>query len=155
MEMTDFQSFPDKNQSLHSNLAPEVFGDPEEVVYDPHLSTQEKRALLASWASDANAVPHLPSLRQLPNGSIVKVDDILRALKDLDARDDLASANGGHVSPWQRPFRRNQRLALKKWYRNGRGADDDDEPPPSPAYGLIRPKSGGGGAFAHPEPVAA
>jgi hypothetical protein len=97
----------------------------------------------------------LPSLRQLPNGSIVKVDDILRALKDLDARDDLASANGGHVSPWQRPFRRNQRLALKKWYRNGRGADDDDEPPPSPAYGLIRPKSGGGGAFAHPEPVAA
>jgi hypothetical protein len=119
------------------------------------LSTQEKRALLASWASDANAVPHLTSLRQLPNGSIVKVDDIVSALKALDARDDFASSIGARASLWERPFRRSQRLGLKKWYRNGRGPDDEDDPPPSPVSAPVRPKNSGGGAFAHPEPVAA
>lgn len=153
--MTDFQSLPGKGRAIRPNLALEVFGDPAEVLDDPRLSTQEKRALLASWESDANAVPHLPALRQLPNGSIVKVDQIFDALKSLDARDDIASTNVSLAALWQRPFRRSQRLPLKTWYRNGRGPYDDDDPPPSPVSAPVRPKSSGGGACAHPEPMAA
>src|SRR4051812_16832480 len=48
-------------------IAPgDVFRHPREVLAYPGLSKAEKRAILASWASDARAVESCPALRCLP-----------------------------------------------------------------------------------------
>ncbi|MGY4568511.1 MULTISPECIES: hypothetical protein [Bradyrhizobium] len=58
---------------------------PHDVVRDPRLSLAEKRALLASWASDASAVASNPALRASKGlKSPVPVRDILEALRALD-----------------------------------------------------------------------
>jgi hypothetical protein len=54
------------------------------VVADPGLSLNEKRAVLASWASDACAIQSAPELRKQGNGPPVSFDDIMEALKLLD-----------------------------------------------------------------------
>src|ERR1044072_6889404 len=41
----------------------QAFGHPSDVVSDPDLTLDEKRAILASWASDACAVDTAPALR--------------------------------------------------------------------------------------------
>jgi hypothetical protein len=61
-----------------------AFGHPSEVVNDPDLTLNEKRAILASWASDACAVEAAPELRSAPRGSTVRFDDIMEALRTLD-----------------------------------------------------------------------
>src|SRR6201986_2628350 len=61
-----------------------AFRTPLEVVNDPDMTTQEKRAILASWASDACAVEAAPDLRQAAGSSPVRFDDIMDALKRLD-----------------------------------------------------------------------
>ena len=51
----------------------------------PLLDTSARRAILASWASDACAVENLPNWRKLPEtGALVPLDDILDALRGLD-----------------------------------------------------------------------
>lgn len=62
----------------------EAFSHPHEVACDPDLTINEKRAILASWASDACAVEAMPALRKSPAGAMVTFDDIMDALKDLD-----------------------------------------------------------------------
>jgi hypothetical protein len=62
-----------------------AFANPMDVVRDPDLTLNEKRAILASWASDACAVEAAPELRQLAKGPPVRFDDIMIALKSLDA----------------------------------------------------------------------
>ena len=62
----------------------DVFSDPQEVVCDRNLSINEKRAILASWASDACSVEGMPSLRKSPAGTMVTFDHIMDALKELD-----------------------------------------------------------------------
>jgi len=62
----------------------DAFSHPQEVVRDPDLSINEKRAILASWASDACAVEAMPALRKSPTGTVVTFDDIMDALKELD-----------------------------------------------------------------------
>jgi hypothetical protein len=61
-----------------------AFRTPTDVVKDPDMTTQEKRAILASWASDACAVEAAPDLRRPPSASIVRFDDVMEALKRLD-----------------------------------------------------------------------
>lgn len=61
-----------------------AFGHPSDVVNDPDLTLNEKRAILASWASDACAVEAAPELRAAPSGSAVRFDDIMEALRTLD-----------------------------------------------------------------------
>jgi hypothetical protein len=67
----------DFNSLLHPGTA---FEHPQEVVSHPGLSLAEKRAILASWASDASAIASCPSLRA-PEGlkAPVSIDDILEA----------------------------------------------------------------------------
>ena len=66
----------------------EAFGHPREVVANPRLSRAEKRAILASWASDACAVEATPALRMLPGGKEpVLFDDIMEALRTVDAEE--------------------------------------------------------------------
>src|SRR3984957_17521404 len=71
--------------SLDQLLNPaNAFGHPREVVDDPDLSLNEKRAILASWASDACAIEAAPELRLSPRGVPVTFDEIMEALRTLD-----------------------------------------------------------------------
>jgi hypothetical protein len=73
----------DLSQLLHPARA---FGHPSEVIKDPDLTLNEKRAILASWASDACAIEAAPDLRSNPRGVPVRFDDIMEALRTLDAQ---------------------------------------------------------------------
>ena len=62
-----------------------AFSHPRDVLNDPDLSRQEKRAILSSWASDACAVESAPQLRHPPGAPApVPFDDIVDALRSLD-----------------------------------------------------------------------
>jgi hypothetical protein len=61
-----------------------AFRTPMDVVNDPDMTVQEKRAILASWASDACAVEAAPDLRSPPFAPIVRFDDVMDAMKRLD-----------------------------------------------------------------------
>ncbi len=75
----------DDNFSLEKLLHPaNAFGHPSEILKDPDLTVNEKRAILASWASDACAVEAAPDLRTSPQGAPVHFDDIMDALRALD-----------------------------------------------------------------------
>ena len=60
------------------------FTDPDDVLSDRGLSSAERRAILAGWASDAHAVDGSPALRQIECGSQIPVVEFLAALKRLD-----------------------------------------------------------------------
>jgi hypothetical protein len=73
------------DDAVDSLLHPsQAYEHPSEVVNDPDLSLNEKRAVLASWASDACAVEAAPALRKGPNGRLVSFDEIMDALRALD-----------------------------------------------------------------------
>ena len=62
-----------------------ALGDPKELVEHPQLEPEMKRAILASWASDAFTVRSQPTLRKPPELTrAVPVQDVLSALKRLD-----------------------------------------------------------------------
>ena len=62
-----------------------AFTHPTDVLRDPDLTLNEKRAILASWASDACAVESAPALRIVAPGSKpVTFDDVMDALRALD-----------------------------------------------------------------------
>jgi hypothetical protein len=65
---------------------------PTDVVLDERLSLLEKRAVLASWASDACAVDSRPDLRRAPwSPRPVTFDDVMKALQKLDRKPDRPS----------------------------------------------------------------
>jgi hypothetical protein len=87
-------------------IAPgDVFRYPREVLAYPGLSKAEKRAILASWASDARAVESCPALRCLPGckAEPVPLDAVLAALLELDgiAATGLAAEAPEHRRPQQ------------------------------------------------------
>jgi hypothetical protein len=61
-----------------------AFAHPWDIVEDPDLTLNEKRAILASWASDACAAESNPVLRESADGGTARWDDIMDALKELD-----------------------------------------------------------------------
>jgi hypothetical protein len=75
-----------------------VYAHPRDVIADPTLSLGEKRAILASWASDASAIASCPALRA-PEGlkAPIGIDGILEALCALDG--------GPRNPPGGRPMR--------------------------------------------------
>jgi hypothetical protein len=81
----------DLDQLLHPARA---FEHPQQVVADADLTLNEKRAILASWASDACAVEASPELRQPSDGPPIRFDDIMDALKALDAERARSSDYG-------------------------------------------------------------
>jgi hypothetical protein len=94
----------DLNDLLHPAQA---FQNPAAVVNDPDLTINEKRAILALWASDAWAIQAAPDLRARPQCSRVSFDDIMEALRALDKQ-----ANGDRhrrVLRRKRVFRRSPR----------------------------------------------
>jgi hypothetical protein len=73
----------DLSQLLHPAAA---FEHPRDVVNDPDLTLNEKRAIPASWASDACAVEAAPALREGPNGTAITYHEIMEALRTLDGQ---------------------------------------------------------------------
>lgn len=72
--------------ALDRYLRPAVgFWRPRDVLKDPDLTASEKRAVLASWASDASAVQDEPTLRWLLGSpEPVPLTDVLEAMARLD-----------------------------------------------------------------------
>ena len=77
--------------TLHTNDARALFFTgrlyfhPLEIVNDPDISRKRKRALLADWASDRNAVESKPALRRNPvTGAQCTLAEIVAALRLLD-----------------------------------------------------------------------
>jgi hypothetical protein len=85
----------DFNALLHPGT---VFDHPREVIAHPSLTVAEKRAILASWASDASAIASCPALRA-PRGltAPVSIDEILDALCEL--------GGGPRNPPGGKPYR--------------------------------------------------
>lgn len=129
------------------NLAEGTAALPDRVLNDQTMTIGAKRALLASWASDAHAVPDRPTLRRLDNGAVVAVSEILRALRSLDRR----AQQPGNIGL---AFDRHRRKDRLKWIRRP-WRDDDDDPPPSPVNAAVPPRFGGGGMLAEPEHAVA
>jgi hypothetical protein len=73
--------------ALDQWLRPGVgFQHPRDVLKDPLLSAEEKRAVLSSWASDASAVADAPAFRWLwGTPEPVLLADIREALMRLDS----------------------------------------------------------------------
>jgi hypothetical protein len=86
---------PDLIALLHPASA---FDRPRDVVNDPDLTTEEKRAILSSWASDACSVESQPAMR-LPRSAKdpIGFDEIVDALRSLDS---------GPLPKWKRALRR-------------------------------------------------
>lgn len=102
----------DFDELLHPAQA---FGHPSEVATDPDLTLNEKRAILASWASDACALEACPELRELPSGAHVRFDEIMDALRALDRE-------ASHWLPAHRRAQRKTRLrGLTRWRVPDRG----------------------------------
>ena len=84
------------SQSLSIPPAP-AFSHPSEILNHPDLTLNEKRAILASWASDACAVEAAPALRRSPNGGKpVTFDDVMDALRALDQ--EAREKSGGRAA---------------------------------------------------------
>jgi hypothetical protein len=86
---TPMSSPDDDRFDLDALLHPaNAFASPADVVKDPDLTLSEKRAFLASWASDACAVEAVPMLRKPSESAPVRFDDIMDALRELDRQGD-------------------------------------------------------------------
>jgi len=71
------------------------YGSPDEVLRDARLSTNEKRVILSSWASDMYAVDCHPALREIPGiPHRLRLEEILAALKELDDDNDPPPRGG-------------------------------------------------------------
>lgn len=65
-----------------------------DVVDDPSLAPSRKKAMLAFWASDANAVAGSPGLRHV-RGVTVSIDSLFDAMARLDSLIDPAAMGRG------------------------------------------------------------
>jgi hypothetical protein len=89
-----------KNYDLDALLHPaRAFRHPDDVVRDADLTLNEKRAILASWASDASTHEAASAQGLDRSGPLVRFDELVQALRQLDK---LAGAD-------DREFRRRAR----------------------------------------------
>jgi hypothetical protein len=101
----------DDGFDLDSLLHPaQAFEHPSNVVDDPDLTLNEKRAILASWASDACAIEAVPALRHAPGGKKpVRFDDVMEALRTLDKH----AQQGDAAARYRRALRRGRILSKR------------------------------------------
>lgn len=71
------------------------YESPDDVLNDAALSTDEKRVVLSSWASDIYVVESQPAFREVPGiPHRIRLDDILAALRKLEDNNDLPPRGG-------------------------------------------------------------
>ena len=104
---------------------------PAEVLDDPTITAEQKRAILASWLSDRHAVPDAPRWRQLDNGALMDSEDVMRALYALDDAEGNRRNNRSSAT-LLRSHQKTERRWLPAILTRKRD-DADDDPPPSPA----------------------
>jgi hypothetical protein len=98
----------------------QAFDQPRDVVNDADLTLSEKRAILASWASDACAVEAAPALRHAPGGGRpVSVDEILEALQALDKEANHKAIHSPYI---RRQLRRRALEIFRNRRRDGAGS---------------------------------
>jgi hypothetical protein len=120
----DDRSDQDDAFDLDSWLHPaNAFNHPSEVVNDPDLTLNEKRAILAAWASDSCAVKSSPALRSHPaSGKPVGFDEIMDALRALDKRAQLGPSGTPH-------YKRRLSLTVRRRSASQRRSSDDGHGP--------------------------
>jgi hypothetical protein len=102
-----------------------AFAHPMDVVRDEDLTLNEKRAILASWASDACAIEAAPDLRVNSSRSVVRWDDIMDALRTLDK----ATENYANPLPhYKRVLTRKDAGLLGMRRSRGRNRNDQGAP---------------------------
>jgi hypothetical protein len=120
MKKTDKLTAPTTpfNLELDALLHPaRAFAHPRDVVDDPDLTVNEKRAILASWMSDVCTIEAAPDLYHAPSsGRSVTADDILDALRALDRQ------AGDAALPWAR--RQVRRASIEAFRASQMGRDD-------------------------------
>jgi hypothetical protein len=80
-----------------------AYSSPDDVVSDPGLTRAEKKAILASWASDACAVESRPDLRHpVLLATPVSFDAIMMALQELDRGERDVLPRAPHATPEDR-----------------------------------------------------
>ena len=89
-----------------------AFASPMDVVDDPDMTVQEKRAILAAWASDACAAEAAPELRNPQTAGDARFDHIMEALNKLDRTTADRPDYGRFI---------NRARRWKELYRNDRG----------------------------------
>ena len=104
----------DLDRLLHPAHA---FAHPADVVRDRDMTLNEKRAILAAWASDACAIEAAPELRVNGGGHAVRFDDIMDALRELDRQAADAHVD---IEALRRATRRRRRRA------GGSGSSSND-----------------------------
>jgi len=94
-------------------LHPEMhFDHPRDVLMAGNISKDEKRAILASWASDVCAIESMPAWRRYPGTErIVSYDEVLATLKALDGDDQNTSAQKQTASVNDSQSRRRRSLS--------------------------------------------
>jgi hypothetical protein len=117
LEITDRNREAEDAFDLGALLHPaNAFAHPSDVVRDTDLTINEKRAILASWASDACAVPSAPTLRVFSAATRpVTFDEIMDALRLLD---DQARATAKPVPHYRRVLSRHRDASAES--RSGR-----------------------------------
>lgn len=124
MKNSDLPSTPPRKPfdfNIDEMLHPaQAFAHPRDVANDPDLTINEKRAILASWASDACAVETAPALRRPPGGGVVAVDEIREALLTLDRE---AQQENPQVAWARRQVRRQSIGNFRLRRRPGSGGD--------------------------------
>jgi hypothetical protein len=133
MEMTQSSGYSQATPSPTPSSVASIYTHPSDVTNDATLTIAEKKAILASWISDARAVEDAHSLRRLDSGAVVSLDEIRRALVSLDE----PSVGGRETQSHRLLHFERQRGVVTKWLRRissaNRSHDDDDNPPPAPA----------------------
>ncbi|HEY0330183.1 MAG TPA: hypothetical protein VGC77_13915 [Rhodopseudomonas sp.] len=118
MNLTNFETrkFDNPGRVLAFPDPAAGLSDPEAVLRAPSLSRSEKRATLASWASDAHAVESQPWLRRIPGRDApLPLAAILEALRRLD--DDPDPPPKGGMAIRLEDVRRRSRVAADGWRR--------------------------------------
>lgn len=88
------------------------FSYPHQVVTDPKLDLDEKRAILAAWASDEHAVESFPTLRHLPGTPFPVTFSSI-----MDARIALDKVSGANDDDPPPPPKLNKRLPSREFLK--------------------------------------
>jgi hypothetical protein len=94
-----------------------AFAHPMDVVRDADLTLNQKRAILASWASDACAVEAAPDLRANASGSAARWDEIMDALRILN----------GEAEKYGKPLPHYKRVLARKSADGWRSRNRNDQ----------------------------
>jgi hypothetical protein len=137
--MTQSSSFFQSTRSSAAPYGAAIYTHPSDVTSNPKLTTAEKRAVLASWISDARC----------PCGRERSFFAILQALVLLDELAPDLREDGKRLHPSGR-----RRSLLSRWVKRvspSKGSNDNyDDPPPAPAgFGMpfrLKPLSPARGA---------